>query len=611
MSALTHSLSTLWSRFRWEILGYLVLVGLSCISNSSESRWSGGVASLRALGLYWITFRILLSEAGFSTHGGWRTRPFSRNSIFLSQVLLLFAILLPGWIAKALTIHHLFHPTGRQWGFLLESIRTTDVVPWLVFVLALKGFELLMRFQAQERARKVIWAFMIIVLVPAFFMPAVKNDGVGRSDSRYPKNLSQGILRQLPDATDLIGRWYDSGNMDSEFPQARLRARFPLAGRRSEVFSGLRLLSLDSTVEGFRSRVTLDLAAIHRGDLQWLGQAVPVLAYSDGTYAAALSCQISTEGFGGIASELRRAVYEIEFGSPLMLPENRHASPADFPAKEVLFFVEDGDAPLMPAAPEFVPRDGGPGRLHLRTLPDTVPLDLAVRQVIDSFDTHDNVPDSEVYFSGKLPREAMATVLAYHPWSDLAWDKVIRPFLRQQATEADKPALLQRMAIDPRLVPLFIEKGWLADALPILRQRAKERLPVDAASLMLLSGENDSALVADLAALAIRLDRGVGEVAAELRRNPAFDWPAFVSAGWKSRKYGRYDREGWLYARWSAELGDSSAFRRLAEKAAGGKKWENEQLSALVDGEHQDLIGYLRENIDRLKYDAGTRKWGL
>lgn len=611
MSALILSLSTLWSRFRWEILGYLVLVGLSCISNSSESRWAGGVASLRALGLYWITFRILLSEAGFSTQGGWRARPFSWNAIFISQVLLLFVILLPGWIAKAVTIHHLFHPTGRQWSFLLESIRSTGVVPWLVFMLALKGFEFLIRFQTQERARKVIWAIMIIVLVPAFLMPAAKNDGVGRSYSRYPENLSQGILRLLPDATDLVGRWYDSDNMDSEFPQARLRARFPLAGPRSNLFSGLRVISQDSTVVGFRSKVTLDLVAIHSSDLQWLGQAVPVLAYSDGTYATALSSQISTEGFGGIASELRRAVYEIEFGSPLMLPENRHASPAEFLAKEVLFFVEDGDAPLMPAAPEFARRDGESGPIHLRSLPDTVPLDLAVRQVIDSFSNHDNIPDSEVFFSGKLPRKAMATVLAYRPWSDLAWDKVIRPFLRQQATEADKPALLERLALDPRLVPLFIEKGWSADALPVLRTRAAQRLPLDAASLMLITGESDSALNADLAALAIRLDRGVGEVAVELRKNPAFDWPAFVSAGWKSRKYGSYDREGWLYARWCAELGDFSAFRRLAEKAAVGKKWEDEQLSALVDGDHQNLIGYLRENIDRMKYDPATKKWGM
>ena len=38
---------------------------------------------------------------------------------------------------------------------------------------------------------------------------------------------------------------------------------------------------------------------------------------------------------------------------------------------------------------------------------------------------------------------------------------------------------------------------------------------------------------------------------------------------------------------------------------------ESGQIKGLVAGEQQDPIAYLRENIDRMKYDPVTRKWGL
>ncbi|RYD48486.1 MAG: hypothetical protein EOP85_03440 [Verrucomicrobiaceae bacterium] len=203
----------------------------------------------------------------------------------------------------------------------------------------------------------------------------------------------------------------------------------------------------------------------------------------------------------------------------------------------------------------------------------------------------------------------MPVVLGYHPWPDAAWKNVIDPFLRQQAIEEDKPALLKRLARDPRLIQLFMDMGWAEDALPVLRQRARDRLPLDAASLALLAGAQDPGLNSDLAALVIRLDKGVEAVAAEYRGNPAFDWRSFASEGWKSRRYGDYQKEGWLYAGWAAEQGDPTAFRRLAERAALNKKWERDRLTALVPEGREDLIGYLRENIDRMEFDAGKKQW--
>jgi hypothetical protein len=610
MSALTHSLTTLWSRFRWEILGYLMLLGLSCIFNRAEAGWSNGVASLRTLALYWLTFRILLCEGGFNTHGGWRARPFAANSIFISQILLLTAILLPEGIAKVATLHHLFHPTQQQWISLLKSTWSDTAAPWLAFGVIMKGFDFLLLRGHQGSPRKAVWAMMAVVLVPAFFIPASKLRRMDGRPGRYSSDLSEGIRRLLPEGTDVLGG-RSSGETKSQVPQARLLCRFPLTGNPSVIPSGIAVISLKSMGTPFRSNVTLDLAAINRTDLRNINQSVPLLAYGDGTYARAIDFETSTGGLGGVASNQPRMICRISFASPRALPENRQMSPAQFQPTELLFFIEDTDQPLLQVASILTPQQVSAARRILPHLPTSVPLDLAVRQLIDNFNYNSNIPPSEITFPDQLPREAMAPVLAYHPWSDLVWERIARPFLQQQATEADKPALLQRLATDLRLTRFFVDKGWSGDAVPVLRERARQRLSFDAASLMLLVRQNDPTLNADLAALAIRLDSGVGEVAEKLRQIPAFDWPAFVAAGWKSRKYGSYENEGCLFACWSAELGDSSGFRRLSEKAAAGRKWEAEKLHSLVTGEHEDLIGYLRKNIDRMKYDRATKKWGM
>ncbi len=49
----------------------------------------------------------------------------------------------------------------------------------------------------------------------------------------------------------------------------------------------------------------------------------------------------------------------------------------------------------------------------------------------------------------------------------------------------------------------------------------------------------------------------------------------------------------------------------MAEQAARGKKWEAEQLAGLVAGEHADLLGWLREHIGSLRFDAAAGRWVL
>jgi hypothetical protein len=231
-----------------------------------------------------------------------------------------------------------------------------------------------------------------------------------------------------------------------------------------------------------------------------------------------------------------------------------------------------------------------------------------VTALINSLAPGDELSPGQRAQIAALPPEAIDPILAYHPWPDSAWQEMIRPFLIRHAAAAHKPMLLERLATDARLGSVFIEKGWPADAIPVLRRRAIERLPLDAESLKLLAEQNDPSLTPHLAALAIPL-WGIEKIAPALRECAGFDWPSFVALGWKRHKYLNYDRQGWHYAGWAAELGDASAMRRLAEEAGTGKKWEKQRLAGLVDSEGEDLSALLQENLDRMTFDAATQKW--
>ena len=144
----------------------------------------------------------------------------------------------------------------------------------------------------------------------------------------------------------------------------------------------------------------------------------------------------------------------------------------------------------------------------------------------------------------------------------------------------------------------IVQKGW-----PLTIRGHRNRKPVE--DLVALGATE----APDLAALAHRLDRGIGGLAPALRESAGFDWPGFVREGWKQRKYGYYEREGWLYAAWAAELGDPSALRRLAERTAEGQKWERDQLTRLIPAAPADLIPFLRQNLAGLTYAPATRIW--
>lgn len=241
-----------------------------------------------------------------------------------------------------------------------------------------------------------------------------------------------------------------------------------------------------------------------------------------------------------------------------------------------MFFLEDVDAPRLPVDAVMKRTDG-----------------------------------MEFFFAPSSMRE----LFRQFPWPDVMWMQTAKPLLMEQATRDDIPFLLERLRLDTRLATVFIDKGWTADAIPVLRELAKDRIPMGKEAIVALAGEKDASLDGDLAPIALHLKFGLSELEPALRAQPGFDWPKFATDLWRRKKYSTNWLEPygefWQPALWAAQERDFSAFRQTVEQAAHGKKWETEQLKALTTGEYPDLIGFLRENIGRMKFDPATRKWGL
>jgi hypothetical protein len=145
--------------------------------------------------------------------------------------------------------------------------------------------------------------------------------------------------------------------------------------------------------------------------------------------------------------------------------------------------------------------------------------------------------------------------------------------------------------------------------LPVLREMLRERLPLGADCLALLLQQKDPSLAEDLMLVALQTGRDIATLEPLLKAQPGFDWAAFVITGWKNAKYGIRSDGFWIYANWAAREGDFSAFRHTAEQAAGGKKWEMEQLPELIAGEPDDLLAFLRGQIHAMVFDPALRKW--
>lgn len=579
---ITLTLRHYWSRFGWEIAAFwLVFFGNSALlAGNKGSSLLAATSVLEIVALAWITVRLVLAEDGFRTSAGWRARPFPPIVRHLLPLVLAALVVFLPTVARALVFHRLF--PSSAWIDIGKGGWLRQYAVWLFCIaMPLKLFGQLILQGIDGRAKSAAWAVLALILLP--LLAAVGGDFARKRQQRYfsqsgggdPRALAPGIQLEFPGTKDFLGPWHDSIR-ERTVPAARVLLRIPIdvASRMNGVY----VRSSGASLRGARLNVNFRALLDNLNLPLQLERAIPVLRYADGAIGSCLMQRSSNLGPPLPFLKTTEWRFSGDFASPLALPEFEGDTAALTRGLELLFFVPDGSKPMMVTAPKW----------------------------------HRSDPANEAKFT--FAPATMEDLFSQFPWPDPVWQKIALPFLKDHATRDDVPILLECLRVDPRLADFFIAMHWAADAMPILRELAKERLPLPPNAIIALAGEKDPELAADLAALAVDLKFGLKEIEPALRAQPGFDWPAFATELWRRRKYTINWPEPygdfWNPALWAAQEGDFGAFRQTCEQAARGKKWEGEQLPALVAGDHEDLIGYLRENIDQMKFDPETRKWG-
>lgn len=563
------------SRFAWEIAAFWAV----SLGNTFLLARNGPPGALRAMAvleivaLAWITVRLVLAEDGFKTSGGWQTRPFSHKiRLGLPLGLAVVVVVFPA-ILRAFAFQRMFDGAAL-WSDFGRGSWWRQVGAWfLFFALPLKLFGVLILQRIEGRARTAAWAALALILLPlvaAMSADFGKRKNHSSSGSNDPRDLAQGIQRELPNATDFIGAWNDPTD-EIGVPAAKLIAKFSIEPDAPPAGASLR--SASASLRG--SRVNVRIRALMDDDAlaSRLQNTIAILRYADGTCATCPTRGLARPGTPLPFFPATEWEFSGDFVSPLSLPEFESDPQRLTRGLELMFFAEDWERPQMPTDP-----------IRMKS-------------------------ETEFRFRPATMRE----LFTQFPWSETIWKNIALPFLTKNATRDNIPFLLERMRIYPRIASIFLRNRWEPDALPVLWELAKMRVPLPADVILLLAEQKVPARSADLSAVALQLKSGLSDVENSLRAQPGFDWPTFAKELWQRKKYTTNwlepGGEFWLSALWAAQEGDFTALRKTAEQAAAGKVWETERLRELVPDAPADIVAYLRENLGELKYHPASRTW--
>jgi hypothetical protein len=206
-------------------------------------------------------------------------------------------------------------------------------------------------------------------------------------------------------------------------------------------------------------------------------------------------------------------------------------------------------------------------------------------------------------------------VLDYHPWTKQCWDGVVGPYLELHAAEEHMVQMLGVLAFDPRIGELMISKGWEEQAIPGLKQHLIDGHLLPMPCMIALAKLGDPALGPHFQREFPRYSgSNLGVLGELVRAHPTCDWSKTVAEGWKRRKYGLVSDDDYpRFVHWAAEQGNPDALRRLAEYAAGENsysgEWAQQKIAALLGNlipVDADLVDWLRENVDRLKFSSAS-----
>ena len=630
MNTFIRSFKLTFGRFRWEILAYWIFsIGLVAgfateilkqappPAFGRSFRYPPDWAKLEMLAACWIILRLMFSEPVFRTQGGWRSRPISRDVAILTPYAVLIAVLLPSLLVRLFFITWETTPDAALWWRLFRDHFLWGMLLFAVAAMVLRLAGSLLRGRKRGLAGKIVFAIAGLCVMGAWFHPktarmffnstfSYPNRDMRGQDRSYG-DLLPGLREVLPANARLLeprGAPYKK-----EVPHTPEMVRFiPMEGTVARG-AGMSVEVMRVTPQGQGVEIEMAIDTIASGGMIDISGGVMLLRFPGEIYSFRQKIKDSRTVYPVSCFPLGKLHCTGTFAAPMANPDWDKL----LPGLELIIYRQDYDSPLITGYGDEMPKEvkvEAP-RPSPPRLPPGAEGDVAT--IFDGFDFDPQWEKREAMKArgATMTREAMPHVLARHPWSDLAWELFVRPFLLKHADDSDKAKLLERMTTEPRLGEIFVAKGWKADAMPLLKRFAKDRLPLDAVSVNALLEEKDPGLAADVAALAARLDEGVEKMEPLLKEYPGLDWKNFVHDGWMRRKYA-FRMRGPIHPfdQWAAQAGDASAFRYIAEKAARKETEYEECLRSLLTGEHADAVGFVRENLAELKFDAKSGKWG-
>jgi hypothetical protein len=611
------------NRFGKEICLFLLITTASSVAVllGASPAVKLGLARIEIVGLAWMIVRILLAEDGFRVSGGWATRPMYGGVLGAAQASLLLGVVMVPLALRAAVLQRILQPDGTGWEILGRESWWPQIKPWLIFSCVVVLFGKLILRGLEGKGKVAAWSVLSLAVLPCAvyamsrFSERHFGNGYGNSNAD-PGNLAQGIQRELKDANDFLGTWNDRSPSQFEMPAARKLLELPL--REGSRLPNARIVSAATEVSGVRVIVDVRFMTVDARVLELLNRAIPVLRYGDGTCA---TCFDNIRGRSRLLTPLITAEefrFAGTFISPLSQPEFEGDISSLLGDARLMFFVEDGSRDPMPPDPDrrWNPDSGIQKRVIMPAVPDgdgAGDWTQIVQQIDEGLTKVDLDFMQKQEFerlARRLPPQAVPHVFEHMPWSDDSWEQLVKPLLLKHADGTQLPLLLEKLESDRRLGVILVSKGWSKEAMPQLRKFAKERLPMEAECLKALAEEKDEDLTEDLEALALPLRRGVEGLKDALKQQPGFDWPRFAKAGWKFWKYDDRPRGHepiGTFAVWAAREGDEWAFLYVAERAAKGEKWYLERLRELTPDGQSDVVGLVRENLGRMKFEAG--KW--
>ena len=609
--SLTRLLGWLWRRHRWEV----VLVWVSSWLGSwvalhgrvDEQSWSPvwmGVRTdafvwMEVAAVVWLTGRVALSQQGFGTFGGWRTRPLRAWRLWLSEVLFLVIVCLPALLIRLRCVLEMLAPDQDGWARLWSGNWGGLLIYHGALFVLFKCFGHLGNRMPGITRQQAAWLLLLTVVVGALFSHQSVLKGtmhLGRSggSSGSARVMVPAGLKAMDYGRWLVDGHAAGGGLPSDDPSV---VRLPLRKGATADGGGCRIRVLEAGRIGVEAIVRIDVVAMEElANRRQVANAL-MIRYGNGYFGAAT--RVSQRKAVGAMPFLPMVRYlsVARLHSPLALPENEQGWDELMDGAELYVAVRPSSGPGVALFDGRWDLQGGN------------PLAKQVADILD--DARRRAPRNRAFARAKdqlfqmVGAAGVESILERGPWESDLWETVVLPYLVAFANERHRPRMLEVFEVNTQMGAAFPRKGWTEEAMPLLRRHLKDGRKLEPESLLALIALGEEDMGPMLENQLLRLDGEVDAVAEALQTHPGVDWDGVKREGWKRAKLGSSPHH--VRVKWGAELGDKEALRQMLVKAIDGNAWERDILREWFDRE--DAVERLRDGWDQVTFQDG--RWVL